>query len=123
MSNVFTKRFSNFHMAEEPCEHILAGAPCFCEYVESDSFGTVGEAPVCKECYDIAEAESQSELHTCIDCKTIVPRSEGIFWRWYDFYAAQGDEAAFVCHECRKKPQHIRRVEKDQAAREEELGY
>lgn len=122
MSNMVTKRFSNFKMIEEPCEHILAGEPCYCEYVESDSFGIVGESPVCKDCYDKIELEAQAEIHSCHDCHKKVPASEGVFWRWYDFYAPQGDEPMFICNECTVKPTHINRREKDQRDYNYEMG-
>jgi hypothetical protein len=37
-------------------------------------------------------------------------------WKWYDFYAAQGDEPLLLCKECRNGERHKKRVAEDRAA-------
>lgn len=52
----------------------------------------------------------------------MVKRKDGAEWRWYDFYAPQGDEAPFICFACRALPKHLARVARDDADRRAEFG-
>lgn len=110
------------------CEHVETDSKlAYIVLAEDDSFGPVLRNVVCKACYDAHTAEEDAELHTCEDCKCTVPRALGVFWRWYDFYAPQGDEPLFVCDKCLTAPKHIERRRKDaaEARAEDELyrGY
>jgi hypothetical protein len=44
-------------------------------------------------------------------------------WRWFDFYAPQGDEPLVICDCCRKLPKHCERVRKDTADYNHEMGF
>ena len=58
----------------------------------------------------------------CDDCKQARARKDTIEWRWYDFYAPQGDEPLVICTECQSKPKHVKRVAKDEADYRYEMG-
>jgi hypothetical protein len=108
---------------DSACEHVEADVNV-AQYVlkENDSFGTVGSHVVCAECKKKAEEEEDNETYVCVDCKETKPQKEGIQWKWYDFYAAQGDTPMFVCDCCRPKEKHQARVAADQRAYNEEFG-
>lgn len=105
------------------CEHVEAD-PNLVAYVryEKDSFGPVSSHAVCEACDKLADEEEGNEIHTCTDCKQDKPLKEGVLWKWYDFYAAQGDEPLFVCNCCKKEPKHLQRVAADRRAYDEEFG-
>ncbi len=105
------------------CEHAEADASvvAYVRY-EKDSFGPVSSYACCAECDKRADEEEDNEIHTCHDCKQDKPQKDGIHWKWYDFYAAQGDEPLFICNCCRKEPKHLKRVEDDRRAHDEEFG-
>lgn len=112
------------HLSEEGgCEHVendinLAHAL----RREMDSFGPVSSFVYCKACDEaIEEGEGNEERH-CHDCKQPVKKKDGVEWRWYDFYAPQGDEPLFVCNGCRDKEPHQNRVRRDREDRDAELG-
>jgi len=109
---------------DSACEHVEAdigsGVAVLCE---DDSFGPVGRYAVCQACLDEHHKSRSEEKVTCDDCKQVKLRSETRQWRWYDFYAAQGDEALVICSTCKSLPKHKNRVRKDRQARDEELGY
>ncbi len=107
--------------ADEVCEHLHIGDTAHV-VGEQDSFGPVTRFYYCSECYEVARQREGEELEYCHDCGCEKPRSEVLAWRWYDFYAPQGDEPIMVCSDCRKKPKHLRRVAKDRADREWEFG-
>jgi len=105
------------------CEHVETDASLgYIVHTERDSFGIVGTCLLCKACNEAAQEEADNEEHTCVDCKQSVKQKDGIFWKWYDFYAAQGDEALFVCDCCRTQPAHVNRVKRDERERQEEFG-
>lgn len=105
------------------CEHVEADVSLgYILYKEQDSFGTVGTSLCCKACADAAKEEEDNEEHTCVDCKQSVKRKDGIFWKWYDFYPAQGDEPLFVGNCCRSKATHQSRVARDKAAYDAEFN-
>lgn len=60
------------------------------------------------------------ETEVCYDCKKPTFKKDGFEWKWYDFYAAQGDEPLFICNQCRKGEVHRHRVENDRRNAEEE---
>ena len=68
-------------------------------------------------------ADEDEEMTFCHDCKKTEKAKETIKWRWYDFYAEQGDEALVICRECWKAPRHQDRMANDRAERDEEDGY
>lgn len=129
--NWFTKSFvANVSLSKKQA---LAQENDCCEHVEkdnsqlavvsyeNDSFGREGYGK-CQACFDKAEEQADEQLHTCNDCKSEVPLNKGVMWRWYDFYAAQGDEPLFVCDCCRPLDKHQARVKRDQADRDWEQG-
>lgn len=105
------------------CEHaeVDASVVAYVRY-EKDSFGPVSSYACCEECDKKADEEEGNELHTCHDCNQDKPRKDGIEWKWYDFYAPQGDEPLFICNCCQKEPKHLQRVETDRRNYEEEFG-
>lgn len=105
------------------CEHAEADINV-AAYVlrENDSFGTVGSYVCCEACKDKAKEEEDNETYVCADCKETKPQKDGIQWKWYDFYPAQGDTPLFICNCCRSKEKHQTRVAADQRAYSEEFG-
>lgn len=105
------------------CDHAQANISVAAWYLcERDSFGIVGSNVACDCCKKQYEEEEGNELHTCKDCKQEKPLKDGILWKWYDFYEAQGDVAPFICNCCKKLPTHLARVEADRRAYDEEFG-
>lgn len=97
----------------------LAATTVKCHMVgETDSFGPLVRYLRCDYCQARSEEEHDAELVICDDCGGEFPRSETIAWKWWDFYAQQGDEPVIVCKCCRKAPKHIDRVRRN---REDEL--
>lgn len=109
------------HDSCEKCEHVESGATAVAVHTETDSFGPVMWLAVCQPCLD----KDMNELFDfpCIDCKEKKKVSEMRQWRWYDFYAAQGDEPLNVCDPCWNKPKHVSRKQRDHDFEYEELGY
>ena len=108
-------------LADEVCEHVKVGDTV--HFIgEQDSFGPVTRYYSCTNCKSEAERQRDAELVVCDDCGKDVPRGETIEWKWYDFYAPQGDEPLMVCSECRTKPEHLNRVARDKAEYEREFG-
>lgn len=105
------------------CDHVLADpSKAIVVHRESDSFGPVGDLALCKECDDAAKAEKAAEVVICPDCHKEVKVGDTRTWKWYDFYAAQGDEPLVICRECWQAPRHQSRMARDAQARDEELG-
>lgn len=104
------------------CEHV-ENAPNLLHIVlyENDSFGREGYCS-CKDCHDAAKQEESNKTVWCHDGKHSVLKSDSIEWRWYDFYAAQGDEPLVLCRECAKGEVHRARVRQDQREYQEEFG-
>lgn len=109
----------------EACEHVEAGTTPHSLLCEDDSFGAVGRYVACEACAKKARDEERAVQYTCVDCKQPHTLAEGlILWRWYDFYAAQGDEPTPVCATCQTGPKHKQRVARDrEAERAENRGY
>lgn len=105
------------------CEHAEADASTVAYvHYEKDSFGPVSSYACCEACSKKADDEENSETYVCVDCKETKPQRDGIQWKWYDFYAAQGDVPLFVCDCCRPKEAHQARVARDQRDYDEEFG-
>lgn len=106
------------------CEHVDSDPDtAYSVFTEDDSFGPVVRYIVCQPCYVKTKQEENDEKHVCNDCKQSVRRAEGIMWKWYDFYEAQGDEPLFVCLKCTELPRHKDRVARDREADEKETAY
>ena len=104
------------------CEHVEADPSCATHNrCEKDSMGTVASYVCCAECNEKAEIAADEELETCHDCGQEKPMKEITLWRWYDFYAPQGDEPLPICDSCRELPKHIERVKRDREMLEEEM--
>jgi hypothetical protein len=129
--NWFTKE-NVAHLALEK-KHILIGENDCCDHVnndhsllhrvsyENDSFGKEGYG-VCKDCAEKHDLEEGGKKVICKDCKTEVAVKDTITWKWYDFYAAQGDIPLIICRECTNKGTHLRRVQRDREDQDEEFG-
>lgn len=103
------------------CDHVEADASlAHVVMFENDSFGREGHV-ACKVCEDKADEEEGKEAVVCHDCKQDKEKKDTIEWKWYDFYAAQGDEPLIICDCCRGKEVHQNRVARDRAAYREEF--
>jgi len=105
------------------CDHVSENPlVMFAVWRENDSFGSEGYC-LCEDCYEAQQNQIEEEVHTCNDCNgDFTLASGGILWKWYDFYAAQGDEELPVCGECRKKNAHLTRLARDRRDREQDWG-
>lgn len=134
MSNWFTEeslanateevRIKKAHNIEDECEHVQNHPEML--YVisrENDSFGIVGEYGMCQSCYRQMKENINNEKVICHDCHQTVNKGDTISWKWYDFYAPQGDEPMIICNHCRTLPKHKQRVIKDREEYEEEIEY
>ena len=108
--------------ADFACEHVKAGDSAHVNQ-ERDSFGIVGQAVLCDACHEAAEAAEGEETDFCYDCGQEKKIKDVIYWRWYDFYAPQGDDPLCICRDCWSKDKHQRRMAKDAADREAEDDY
>lgn len=123
MTNITYGNTSNLSAYElensDYCEHAEEDSSLGVKYSkESDSFGTVGIYIQCKECFE--HTKEQDRHNTCYYCSEDKKTTQ---WRWYDFYAPQGDEALEVCDECWDKPAHQRRISQDSYYRDQENDY
>ena len=104
------------------CEHVEADQSlAYALHCEDDSFGPVGRTVLCEPCDRLHRAEEAAQAVTCNDCRKTKRRDETHPWRWYDFYAPQGDEPLIICHECWGLPRHIARRERDRQEAQEEM--
>jgi hypothetical protein len=99
------------HPCCEKCEHVEAGELAVAVFTETDTFGPVDWCAVCQACLDASEEELS--LDQCHDCHEKVPNKDMLQWRWYDFYAPQGDEPLYICRSCWGKTPHQSRMEQD----------
>lgn len=104
----------------EHCENDITQA--FVIAKEMDSFGPVSSHVMCKACFAIAKEEEGKEKVTCMYCKETILKSASKEWRWYDFYAAQGDEPTVLCQACYDSPRHQSRMARDRQEYEEEMA-
>lgn len=96
------------------CEHVEKDPSCATHnHKEMDTWGPVSTWVCCEACHKEAEEREGAELVTCHDCGQEVESKDTISWKWYDFYAPQGDEPLVICNECRVKEKHRERVRKD----------
>lgn len=107
------------------CDHVTAedlskGVGYF---YERDSFGLVFSEICCQECKDKAKAKEAEVIVQCGDCKQSFPRKLTTEWRWYDFYAAQGDIPSIVCNTCWTAETHQQRMARDARDYNEEMGF
>lgn len=124
MANILSTGFSVSarDLEDSLCPHVEAGVPAYAVFKEDDSFGPVGRYAVCKDCYTAEEASQEEEVVGCDDCHGRFPRREVRSWRWYDFYAPQGDEAYQICGACWDEPKHAARRAEDAEDRAAEFG-
>lgn len=106
------------------CEHVEKDINlAYALRSEKDTFGPVSTWLCCEAC-DKAATEAEGEVEeVCTDCGKTHKAKDGIAWKWYDFYAAQGDEPLQICNECRKAEKHLDRVARDRADYEAEMGH
>lgn len=106
------------------CEHVEAdNSLLHAIQYENDPWGREGYC-VCEACQKKAEAKEDAEDHTCCDCKqSFTLASGGTLWKWWDFYAPQGDEPLPICATCRNKEPHLTRRRRDAADLETENEY
>jgi len=90
---------------------------------EQDSFGPVSRYVSCEQCYRDSQEERRKELVRCDDCKLAIPSENVRTWKWYDFYAPQGDEPYHICESCWDAPAHVARMKKDDEERACEEEY
>lgn len=62
---------------------------------------------------DIEPLDHYKEVY-CVDCKAVAFVKDTVTWRWYDFYAPQGDIPLVICKGCVGSELHHRRVLKDE---------
>lgn len=92
-------------------------------FYERDSCGPVAQYIVCESCRVKCQEQEDNQEVVCHDCKQTVLVKNSIEWKWYDFYAPQGDEPIIICNDCRKLQKHIDRVAKDTRDYNEEFGH
>ena len=108
---------------DDVCEHVEQDERLAAFYSqENDSFGIVGRYVMCSQCRDAHRKALEEELVVCSDCGKQKPAKETRQWRWYDFYAPQGDEPMTICDTCWKQPKHIERMANDARDYARELG-
>ena len=98
------------------CDHVKVGTKAHL-VGEQDSFGPVTRFLYCTECYNKAKEEEGNEPVFCDDCGKEVPKKNTFEWRWYGFYAPQGDEPLIICKDCKGGEKHKKRVEADESER------
>lgn len=86
--------------------------------MESDTFGILEVCVQCKTCFE--ETKRQDRLNHCHYCGA---EKETDQWRWYDFYAPQGDVPLEVCSDCWDGPAHQRRISRDNDNYEMDRDY
>lgn len=128
MANVMSVSFVAAEISREltdertdKCEHVEAGVAPHALCKEDDSFGPVGRTILCKACYEKDRDAEKERLCFCNDCKKEIRRWDLRGWRWYDFYAAQGDEELLLCAECWEAPRHKERMRQDKEDEEAEF--
>lgn len=123
MTNITYGNTSNLSADElecaDHCEHVEEDQSLGVKYsMESDSFGPVGVYIQCEECFE--HTKEQDRHNTCYDCGEDKKTTQ---WKWYDFYAAQGDEALEICDDCWSEPKHTQRRQKDSYDEDQENNY
>jgi len=103
----------------ERCEHVHAGEAVVAVHTETDTFGPVNWMAVCQACHD--ESQNSIALDPCHDCGEKIPEKDMRQWKWFDFYAPQGDEPLYVCIVCWDMKKHQDRMNQDDRDRDEEF--
>lgn len=104
------------------CEHVEADpSVAVSDRTERDSFGIVSRYVCCAKCEEEAEERDEQVIHTCFDCGKKHAAKDGIAWKWYDFYAPQGDDPLHICNDCCAREKHINRVKRDREDYEAEM--
>ena len=118
-----TATFTSVIDGADLCEHVTENglAKAVGYFYERDSFGFVSVLICCEECREEIKKAEDATLVCCFDCKKQVLQGQTVAWKWYDFYAAQGDEPYIICNECRVKDTHKARVAKDNKEHGEEM--
>lgn len=105
------------------CKHVAKDASLLhVVSYENDSFGKEGYC-MCKECDAQMRAELDAEEVVCEDCGKTYVRCETISWRWYGFYAPQGDEPLVICASCQDGETHKKRLERYRHDAEADAEY
>lgn len=105
------------------CDHVEADRTLLYKISrENDPWGSESYG-MCEACAQEVDKEEGEEEVTCRDCKKTHKKKDTIEWRWWDFYAPQGDEPLIICNTCRTKPAHTERLARDKADYEREQSY
>lgn len=100
---------------DDLCEHVEADSKKLYRISrEHDSMGSESYG-MCEECWNKAEEYEDNQEDTCHDCHGVFKMKELKEWKWYDFYAPQGDEPLLICESCQQAEKHVERVRKDKA--------
>lgn len=122
IEGVSTELKAEYAAEDSCCQHVEADPAVAYELSrEMDSFGPVSTHVMCKACSEAAEKAADEELIRCDDCGVEKPRKEVRTWKWYDFYAPQGDEPMEICTTCWSAEKHRERMRKDREDLEDEL--
>lgn len=108
--------------SEDRCEHLQDGDHSHTATEERDSFGGDGYYHMCEACANKMKEEEDNQTVVCKDCKSSVLVKDTITWKWYDFYAPQGDIPLVICKTCANGPKHQERVDRDRRDYEWEFG-
>lgn len=109
-------------VGEETCEHLCDATHSYLATEERDSFGGDGYYHMCEACANKAQEEEDNRTVVCQDCKSVVLSKDTITWKWYDFYAAQGDVPLVICKTCATGPKHFDRLDRDARDYQAEFG-
>lgn len=107
--------------ADDVCEHLKVGDTCHC-IGEQDSFGPVSRFYECADCRKKSRESADEVMEFCHDCGTEHPRKDMRQWRWFDFYAPQGDEPLEICNCCWEAPKHQERMLRDRQNKDAEYN-
>lgn len=123
MTNITYGNAANLSLYEleraDYCEHIEEGETLGLKYsMESDSFGPVAVFIQCEDCFE--HKKEQDRYNICYDCGEDKRTDQ---WRWFDFYAPQGDEPLEICDDCWDKPKHQQRMHKDYVNKCQDADY
>lgn len=122
--NWFTSAVNvNVDSLDGVCEHLEESGANVAPHAtyENDPWGREGYG-MCQACYEKSLEAADAELEVCYDCGQEFPMGEMVEWRWYDFYAPQGDEPLFICKHCQCQDKHRQRVARDQELYRQEFA-
>lgn len=105
---------------DDTCGHLKVGERAFNTVVESDTLAPSTESyHECEACYN----SRMVELTNCPCCSRQIEVGDLREWRWYGFYAPQGDEPITLCVKCWDEPTHQRRIQRSREDMEWEQEY